>query len=636
MPALLRRLRHITAVVAFAFAVAVASGSGAVSLGAQEILQDTGWTRVESPRHLFYSQLEAETTESIARSLELLRQTLDLISVGGNLGDDRRIVFYAFADSDELAPFALRDASEDSGGYVLPGQETTLAVTAGQRTDRAVLRQYVLQLLHRELPGLPPWLVEGIAGYYDSFEVVEGEVYIGLPHGARWASEVPSGDGATMVEEAGDEEDSEGGTYGELLAATPESLGHRPLSPNARRAATRLFHYLMQGDAEERRRITAYMRRTLAGDDQVDAFVEVFRLQPGDVGDALLQAARADEIRYFSIDASALDPVPLTTRPLTGPELDLALGQLLFELGEERWPEAETRLARAVAAEGDLPGAPAAPGAWARLARIDQARGDLDGADTKLARAQELAPDEPAYLTLRADLLMARLSDRRPTDAAGEARLAEARSLLLRATRLDPGVGETWARLGRAGLLAATPDPEAPAHLERALELLPTERPDLLFNLSLAQARVADREGLRDTMERMARQIDAGVPGATPQLLERARQMALQLDLREATALARADRIDDAVALLAVVVAEADDPGLRQTASQLFERLSRAERHNRFVDEYRQAVELYRSGDLDGASALVDRMEAGVEGGEVSRSVLRELRARIERERSGS
>jgi tetratricopeptide (TPR) repeat protein len=514
---------------------------------------------------------------------------------------------------------------EDAGGYVLPGQETTLAVTVGRRADRAVLHQYVLQLLHRELPGLPPWLVEGIAGYYDSFEVADGEVHIGLP----WRNYVfMSRD--ELVDAEDEPSDTEHETFEDLLSATSASLGGQPLSQNSRLAATRLFHYLMQGNADERRRITAYMRRTLAGDDPVDAFVETFGIEPGDIADVLTEAARADEIQYFSIDISALDPVPLTSRPSTGPELDLALGELLFELGEEHWPEAEARLARAVAAPGGLPGTPRA---WARLARIDQARGDLDAADTRLARALELDPDEAAYLTLRADVLMAKLGDARPTDAAGEARLAEARSLLVRATQLEPEAGETWARLGHAGLLAATPDPEAPAHLERALELLPRERPDILYNLALAQARAGDRQGLGETMDRMIRQIDEEVPGASPELVERARQMALQLDVREATRLARADRIGDAVSLLAVVVAEADDPRLREAASQLLDQLSRAEWHNRFVAEYDQAVELYRAGAFDGASALLDRMEAGVEGREVSQSVLRDLRRRIERAR---
>lgn len=197
-----------------------------------------------------------------------------------------------------------------------------------------------------------------------------------------------------------------------------------------------------------------------------------------------------------------------------------------------------------------------------------------------------------------------------------------ARQRLRRAVELDPGHGRAWAGLGQAGVLAAEPDPEAVAALERAVELLPPGRTDVLFNLLLARARLGDAAGVDRAI------ADLRAAGAEDSLLVRAREVRLQLTLQEAHRLATNDRIDDAVGLLALVRAESTNPAVAEQAAALFDKLERAERHNRFAEGYTEAVCLYHAGDLEAAAAAVEAMLAQAAPGRQV-STLEDLRERI-------
>jgi len=332
---------------------------------------------------------------------------------------------------------------------------------------------------------------------------------------------------------------------------------------------------------------------------------------------SLLDYGRGRSFTYLRVPVETRQSYAVTSRPLGEAETAFRQGDLLLQLGPTHRTAAEARLRRAVALDPDN-GA-----AWAALGRIAEEAGDPEAALASYERAAALAPEDFAVQLRYGEAKLRSLGGRRASDEAGKAALDAATEALRRAVALRPDSGEAWAALGQAGVLAADPDPGAPPALEKAVELLPAARTDVLFNLLLARARVGDAEGAGRAIEALRH------AGAETGILDRSREVELQLTLQEAHRLASAGELDDAVALLAVVRAESVNPAVAGQAATLLERVAKAAEHNRFADRYSEAVALYHGGDLAGAAAVVDEMSAEAKPGR-QLLVLRELKARIQ------
>lgn len=577
----------------------------ATALPADEPPAASGWSEARSEHFTVFGDLPADALATAAGDLERMREALAQIAAEGGLGPTVPTFVYLFAGEESFAPYRLAGSTGAEAGYLVPGAEADYGAASGRHPTRQVYKQYVLALLHRELSGIPAWLQHGLAEYYGTFEADEREARIGLP--------LESHLDALRF-------------FSQDLLPLPELLAmEAPPDDRGADAATAVYaqswlvvHHLMSGDEAHRRRIADYVHRTRRGEDPVAAFRASFGVDD--------LAAHAEVLKEYGGGASfAFLRVPVATResygvearPLAAAEAAFRQGDLLAQLGPSHRAAARAKLLRAVELD------PGQGSAWAALGRLAEESGDEAAALQHYEKAVGLAPDDFRAQLRYGTAKLRSLGGRRAADEAGKAALAAARDALRRATELRPGSGEAWAALGQAGVLAAEPDPDAPAAIEKAVELLPAERSDVLFNRVLAYARIGDAAGAGRAALALA---DAG---AEPALLARARQVQLQLALQEGHRLATAGQLDDAVVLFAVVRAESRDPAVAEQAGALLERVARATEHNRFAERYSEAVRLFRAGDPGAATAVVDEMLATARPGRQAEA-LRDLRARIE------
>lgn len=560
------------------------------------------WFQVETEHFSLFGNRPREELVGAAVDLERFWEMLARIAPGTRSGGSRPTRVYLFRDAASFAPFRLTE-NVDSAGYFLPGDEVSYAAFGAGKLSRQVFKQYVHEILNRYLPEQPAWLRHGVAEYYSTFEMDTKEARIGLPlRGHLWWLALPTTELLPMAR----------------LLAMPE--------PSARdeEGARSLFyaqswaavHSLMAGDTAHRRKIVDYMNRIREGEDPVAAFPPAFGISLADYDAALAEYVRGDRFTYLRLPVDAPEAFPTSVTPLDEAETAYRLGDLLLRLGPSRLRAAEGHLLRAVALD------PRHAAAWTGLAHVAESSGDAPEALVRLEKAAELAPDDVAVQLALGKAHLRQLGGQRASDEPSRRALAQAAEAFRRATALQPDSGEAWAGLGRAGALAAEPDPQAVTAFERALELLPPGRPDVIYGLLAARARVGDVDGVEEAEERLR------AAGADDALLNQAREVWLQVMLGEARELAYADRLGDAVAVLVMVRAETENPAVAEQATTLLEPIARAEAHNRFARDYGEAARLYRAGDLSAAAVLVDRMLANASPGRQT-EILEEFRDRI-------
>jgi tetratricopeptide (TPR) repeat protein len=366
----------------------------------------------------------------------------------------------------------------------------------------------------------------------------------------------------------------------------------------------------MSGDDAHRRRVGDYIRRVQRGEDPVAAFRAAFATDLAEFDRSLARYVRGESFTFLRVPVEPRAGHALEARALTPAETAFHLGDLLLRLGPSHRQAAGARLRRAVELD------PAHGPAWSALGRLAEESGDDAAALASYEKAAALAPGDFMTQLRYGRTRLRSLGGRRATDEVGGAAVAAAQAAFERAAALRPEAGVAWAGLGQAGVLANQPSPEAVAALEKALELLPPGRTDVLYNLLLARARLGDAAGV----DRAAAELRAA--GAGDDLLSRAREVRLQLALQEAHRLATSDRVDDAVAVLAVVRAETASPALAEQAGALLETLTKAEAHNRFAERYMEAVRLYHAGQLEAAAAIVAEMRGEAKPGRQTETLL--------------
>lgn len=584
------------------------------------------WLRVESEHFTLFGDRPGEELVQTAVELERLRSTLSLLAPGSRLDPYLPARLYLFRSGTSFAPFRLAGAGWMDAGYLLETEEASYGALVGGRPSYLILRQYVRDFLARQLPGLPAWLRTGFAEYYGTFEADDTEARVGLPSRrhlevlSRQAELIPTPELVAM--EAPGVEETAAPTGFDPAAEGPVAAGNEdifasfgPPTPFESQSWAAV-HYLMGGDEAHRRRLGDYIRRAVAGEDPLAAFRAAFDTEPEAFDLTLAEYVRGTTFSYLRVPVEPRAARPLAAEPMTPADVAFHLGDLLLHLGPSHRDGARQRLRRAVELD------PGHGRAWAGLAWLLEGAGD-EAALEAYEKAVALLPDDAPTQVRYGQAKLRSLGGRRAADEAGQAAVAAAKEAFRRATELRPGSGEAWAGLGQAGVLAAEPDPEAVAALERAVEHLPPGRTDVLFNLLLARARLGDAAGVDRAI------ADLRAAGAEDSLLVRAREVRLQLTLQEAHRLATNDRIDDAVALLAVVRAESTNPAVAEQAAALFDKLERAERHNRFAESYTEAVRQYHAGELEAAAAAVETMLGEAAPGRQV-STLEDLRERIE------
>ncbi len=557
-----------------ALALVLATGCAAAAEQAPPAAEPA-WTTLQSAHLTVLTDAEPARVSALTVGLESVRAAMREVLEGRATESPVPVYGVFFRDAAGLAPYAWRSTTGDmrQTGFFAAGEGLAfLAATAdedGGEARRTALHEYAHHVVHLDWSRIPLWLNEGLAEYFSTCELRDGEAVLGAPPPAhpRWIAAhglLPlRAIAATTVDETKTGEAARvGAVYAESWA---------------------FVHFLMH-DAEVDRR--AQLRRVLAlcaaGRPFDEAFVAAFGASYEDL-DAPFAA-------YVGRAAWTRRSVALGERASTGTGRaaaadpawrDALLGWLLLTA---RADQAATAAARFDAA---LTRNPAQPLALAGKGRLAAAAGRLAEAKALLERAVTGDPSDHLAPYLLATTLLDELAARPPAarDAATTTPVVlRARELLERALARRPDFAEALARLGVAYGQEPVDTARAAAALERARTLLPSDS-EILGNLVLVYRR-AGRTADADAAFRALCAVDPA--GCANQRAAGA----LEARLGEVRRLFDEKRYAEGCAALEAVLPDVTDPAAKADISTQVAQCRADLQRKACVGDYNRAVEL--------------------------------------------
>lgn len=449
--------------------VLFALGTGAAAQSAPK------WVSVRSANFVLIGDADPTAIQDVANRMELFRAAFGSLSPQIELDSGKPTNVVVFRDDASYRPFkpVRPDGSTDDSvaGFFQAGQDANYITVSAAGIDAkgygTIFHEYVHYLLDTNFRsgGLPPWLNEGLAEFYETFEIVETPtgrtISVGKP--------VPGHLGLlrkkTLI------------PPGEFFATDNKSLhatGHESRSffyaqawavvhyleirdPTSAGESANIFELLKNKEAREKVLAEAF------GPD-LAAFETVIRAH----------VAKAAAVQSISVPAIGTASRGESARALTPAQTEVFLGDLLRQMG--RLAEAEMRLKRALTFD------PVLPAAHSSLGKLLVLQGRFADAKPHLAKAVA-AGNANAYTHFN----FAYTLSREGTDADGmvsEFAPGTTKQMLdsLRAAiQLDPNFRESYRLLALVQLIGGNDLSEAEAAIRKALEIQPNDPEDSLI-----------------------------------------------------------------------------------------------------------------------------------------------------------
>ncbi len=579
----------------------------ALYLGAAGHSQDeAAWIRVETDHFELLSQVSREGTLTIGSDLEGLHAVLSGLNPGRELLSPLPTRIYLFRDRTAFAPFLPGPQRREDGATRTAGYFHTaplgnfVALDAGARRlpSEILYHEYLHYVARHNLPHLPLWFNEGLAEYYSTFETTEDEAVIGLPlpqyQELLRTRDLLSFDRLTELDQ--ESRDYHGGDRRGLFYAQSWAIVHWLLSEPSRVDAVRSFlARLADGQPAEEALLAA-----LDGQEQASRPQSIERALEEHLSEGVLphyRIARPDTHR----GRAAVDQVPPAWAHYYLGDLQLALSHT-----DEAWHHFEAALE--LMPEHGL--------AHAGIGRLQEAGGALPEALFWYEEAARLAPDEPLPALLLGTALLRSVAERGvdPREIEGEdlATLRLARQWLEHSTLLAPDFGPAWARLGASWMIDPEPSDDGAAALRRAARLDPPNA-EVRYHLAVLLARLGHYDDAHDVLDHGLEPLDR------PELLRRAHTLVAREQMRPAEKLAEAGRPDEAIAAAQRVWEEAQNEEVRAMVAAQMERLEQVGNHNRAVFLLNEATRLARAGEIDQALELLEDLRRSSADSELRR-----------------
>lgn len=533
------------------------------------------WIELRTANFTLFSNAGEKTVRRVGADLERLRDALSQLVPGLALNSPSPTSIFVFRNGADFRPYQRTQGGRviESGGYFLSRQLANyVAVNSDQHGDERLIiyHEYLHYVLRNNYSSLPLWFHEGLAEYYSTFEVGKDEARIGMPikEHVLWLRQNP------LIPLAS------------VLAANEHSEGYNEASRRGGFYAQSwaLVHYLISGSPERRRQAIESLRLAQQGTAPDQIFKRAFGAD---------SAALERELgKYIKSYLFATERVPIRTeanlamesRPMAWTGVLFRLGDLLANIGSEQAAAAAEHF-RAVLAEQPDHGP-----ALAGLGHLEELAGRPEAARSWYEKAARLAPE---------DFLVQYRYALNQLEEPGPDSLQKARAALSKAVRLQPGIGEAWARLGYTYQAADELPAEAMEAMETAHRLLPS-RMDVAHNLAVAYARTGQREKAENLIENVL------VPRAEPEMIANAREALVDEDYARAEDLVSQGKLDEALPMLEQL---RDRTSLTPRKTEITARITEireTQSYNRFVDGYNQAVDLANRGDVRGALAILE------------------------------
>lgn len=522
------------------------------------------WIELSSQNFRFFSNAGQRTTQGVASDLEELRLVLAHVT-GLELDSPVPILVYVFRNASSFEPYRHYHSRQPvaTAGYFLERASAnyiTICADARDEASSIVYHEYVHFVASTYLPRLPLWFEEGLAEFYQSFQVSGGTARIGLP---VWRHLALLNTWPTMPLQ-------------ELFAVDHDSPTYNDadLKGSFYAQSWALVHYLLIGNEVRRAETVRFIDLLHDGVPPPAAFEAAFSVDVAQLEKELRAYIQRPRYSYLELPLSIELATATAVRDMAYPEVLFRLGDLLAQQHPPS-PEAAGHFLAAV--ERD----PVHGASLAALGRLAEDRARWDEADSWYRRALAAAPEDPRVQYLGGSYLLRRGSD-----------IGAARDALRRSIQADPLYAPAWAALAGSFVAAGDHGDEAIQAAETAHRLLPA-RTDVAANL----LRIYLAAGRRGDAVALAEQALAADPGT--------QRMALRVIVRShvdrARRLIEDGRSDEAMAVLAqaeaILADSSDDELVRRHIDSLRSSIVDA----RLTQRYNEVVHSYNSGDVDGA-----------------------------------
>ncbi|HEV2912921.1 MAG TPA: tetratricopeptide repeat protein [Pyrinomonadaceae bacterium] len=465
------------------------------------------WTSVRSKNFLLVGNASEKDIRRIGLQLEQFRDVLARVLAEAKTTSTSPITVVVFRNDESFRQFRPPAAS----AYFQSGQDMNyIALTAerkGENPYAPVFHEYVHFLVRNNIKNAPLWFNEGLAEYYSSFDISDGErrVIIGrsitshVMHLRQQQRMLPLETlfAVNHTSPIYNEKDKKGIFYAQSWA---------------------LVHYLLLGNEGRRAPQLKRFLALLASNMAVEAaFRQAFETDFATLERELRQYIGRHSYR---VEVKTFDEKPafdrqLRSAPLTEAESQFYLGDLLLHLSD--LDRAEEYLRQAVTLDPDLAVAHASLGMLGvRRGRFEEARRHLQravSADTK----NYLVHYNYAYMLSREAMLAGSyVSSFAPETAQ------TMRAELGKAIELEPGYAESYYLLAFINVVTGEHLDESVELLRRAVSLAPGEKH---FETLLAKLYIR-----RQDFKQARRILEPLAHGpADTQVMEQARSLLQQL-----------------------------------------------------------------------------------------------------------
>jgi tetratricopeptide (TPR) repeat protein len=495
-----------TAVKRFAFPLAVALCLVLVAPHALRAKEE-GWTSVQSKNFLLIGNARERDIRKVAARLEQFREAFLRLLPVEHFDASVPLTVIVFKDDAAYRPFEPLFSGQPAGvaGFFQSSPDVdyiTLSVDSRhvRRPDALAFHEYVHLLVRNSFGNAPLWFNEGLAEYYSTFEISNGnrKVTLGNPVGTRVQTlrerELLPLETLFNVEDSSPyykEQDKRNIFYAESWA---------------------LVHYLLSG--QRRIQLSTYLELLAQGMTVRDAFRQAFQTDFATLETELRAYIRFNNYpqQVITFDKRLeLDSLVQST-PLTEAQAQFYLGDLL--LHTNRLEESALYLQKAVALDPELATAHASLGMlYMRQNRFDEAKKHLERASLKsenylvhyyyayVLSREGIGPDtivEGYYATEAAQLMRAELK---------------------KAIELAPHFAEAYRLLAFVNLVRDEQLDESIALLKQAIQLSP-RRQEYALLLSQVYLRREDFNAAREILNPLvASSMSALVRSQARQLL---------------------------------------------------------------------------------------------------------------------
>jgi tetratricopeptide (TPR) repeat protein len=459
------------------------------------------WTKVRSKNFLLVGNADEREIRLVATRLEQFREVFKrLLAAEDHFDSFVPTTVVVFRDDVSYRPFEPLYQGQPNAvaGYFQSSADVNyITLSADRQRARSpyalAFHEYVHLLVRNSFPRAPLWFNEGLAEFYSTFEISDGnrKVKLGLPIRNRIL---------TLRRR-------------ELLPLST-LFGVDDQSPYYNEQAKRdifyaeswaLVHHLLNGRAASRRaQLLRYLELLAAGQQNDDAFRQAFQIEPAALENELRQYVQQG--RYVEQAITFERPLEfnteMTSAVLSEAEAQFYLGDLL--LHTNRIEAAEAYLLESLRLDENLAGSHASLG----MLRLRQNR--FAEAIKYLERAVALDPQNYLAHYTYADALSREgmASDNALEGYYSPEVLSVMRAELKKAIELAPRFIESYRLFALVNLVMNEQLDEAGAMLKRAISFAPQRR-ELGFLLAQIHLRQDDFQAARALLTPLLQQSDS-------------------------------------------------------------------------------------------------------------------------------